>query len=271
MKVRQKGITWFSALVLLALLSTVSCSPITQYSVDMKYTPAFVPGPVTGQGEAVRIAWFQDLRKTDEPLVIGRVVRFDGARVRVFPKYKTASEAVTEGVRAYMAKSGTIVPAETMKWDLQEKTITRADRGILIGGSIDELEVNCVEKIPARKYDARMKLTIVLADMKNGTIFYRTSAESSSSMDYILFSEEKMEEQVNSVLASAIERMFLNSELKAKIKTAWAGQQASGTKTAAAPQPEQERKLGSGEETFVNPEEDAPPPRSNPIESKDIK
>jgi hypothetical protein len=143
MKIRKECGLGLSAVLLASLLFLFSCSPINQYSVDMRYTPGFVPDPVAPQGAAVKLAGFNDLRKTDEPLVIGRVERFDGTRARVFPKYKAASDAVTDGVRAYLAKSGTPVPAEIEKWDLQESTIKKADRGIMIGGSLDELEVVC--------------------------------------------------------------------------------------------------------------------------------
>ncbi len=264
MKIRKEGVSGLSAVLLASLIFLFSCSPINQYSVDMRYTPAFAPDPVTVQGAAIKLAGFNDLRKTDEPLVIGRVERFDGTRARVFPKYKAAADSVTEGVRAYLVKSGTTVSPETEKWDLQESTIKTADRGILIGGSIDELELVCREELPVRKYDARIKLTFVVADLRKGRIIYRTSAESSSSMDFLLFSEEKIQEQANSILAGAIERVFFSSDIKEKINLAWRDQL---NPQAAKP----EKKLPPGEEQFVNPEEEGPILKKSPIESKDLK
>lgn len=263
MKIRKEGVLGLSAVLLASLLLLFSCSSITQYSVDMRYKPGFVPDPVAAQGTTVRLAGFNDLRKTDDTLVIGRVIKFDGTRVRVFPKYKTAADAVTEGIRAYLVKSGTALPPETDKWDLQESTIKKADRGILIGGSIDELEIVCREELPARKYDAKIKLTFVVADMRQGRIVYRTSAESSSSMDYILFSEEKMEEQANSILAGAIERIFFSSDIKEKMNAAWRDQL---NPVAVKP----EKKLPPGEEPFVNPEEEKPILDKKNIQSKDL-
>ncbi|MEN6463983.1 MAG: hypothetical protein ABFD62_02255 [Syntrophaceae bacterium] len=263
MKIRKEGFWGLSAVLLASLLFLFSCSPISQYSVDMRYTPAFAPDPVAAKDVAIKLAGFNDLRKTEDPLVIGRVERFDGARVRVFPKYKTAADAVTEGVRAYLVKSGASVPPETEKWDLRESTIKKADRGIMIGGSIDELELICREEIPVRKYDARIKLTFVVADLRQGRIIYRTSAESSSNMDFLLFSEEKMQEQANSILAGAIERIFFSSDIRGKINSAWRDQL---NPQAAKP----EKKLPSGEEPFVNPEEEGPIIKKSPIESKDI-
>ena len=264
MKIRKEGVWGLSAVLLASLLFLFSCSSIKQYSVDMRYTPGFVPDAVTAQGTAVKLAAFNDLRKTDDPLVIGRVEKVDGTRARVFPKYKTAVDAVTEGVRAYLVKSGAPVPAESEKWDLQESTIKRADRGIMIGGSIDELEVNCREGILSRKYDAKIKLTFVVADLRQGRIIYRTSAESSSNMDYIVFSEEKMEEQANSVLAGAIEKIFTGSDIKEKINSA--GRDPSKPPAAVKP----ETKLPAGEEPFVNPEEETPVIKERPLESKDL-
>lgn len=263
MKIRKESVWGLSAVLLASLLFIFSCSPVNQYSIDMRYKPGFAPDPVAAQGTAVKLAGFNDLRKTEDTLVIGRVVRFDGTRARVFPKYKTAADAVTEGVRTYLVKSGTSLPPETEKWDLQESTIKKADRGIMIGGSIDELEVICREEIPSRKYDAKIKLTFVVADLRQGRIVYRTSAESSSSMDFILFSEEKMEEQANSVLAAAIERIFFSSDIKEKINAAWRDQL---NPSAAKP----DKKLPAGEEPFVNPEEETPIIKKSPIESKDL-
>lgn len=262
MKIRKEGLWGLSAVLLASLLLLSSCSSITQYSVDMRYSPAFATDPVAPPGTVVRLAGFNDLRKTEDTMVIGRVIKFDKTRIRVFPKYKNAADAVTEGVRAYLERSGTALPPETDKWDLQEGTIKRADRGILIGGSIDELELVCREEMPTRKYDARIKLTFVVADLKQGRIILRTSAESVSSMDYIVFSEKKMEEQANSVLAGAIEKAFLSSDIKEKITAAWRDQ----SKTAARP----EKKLPKGEEPFVNPEDDKPVINEKNIQSKDL-
>lgn len=262
MKIRKEGVLWLSAVLLASLLTLSSCSPINQYSVDMRYSPAFVPDPVAAQGTEVKLAGFNDLRKTKDPLVIGWVERFDGTRARVFPKYKTAADALTEGVRAYLIKSGVKVPPETEKWDLRESTIKQAGRGVMIGGSIDELEVVCREALPVRKYDAKIKLTFVVADLRNGRIVYRTSAESNSSMEFLLFSEEKMEEQANSVLAGAIERIFFSSDIKQKIKETWRDQLNS---PAAKPDDKP-----SGEEPFINPEEETPVIKQSPMESKDI-
>lgn len=269
MKKRQKSVMGFYAFLLLSLAVVFSCYNVTQYSVNMSYTPDYVPKPVVDRGAVVKLAAFQDLRNTDEPLVIGRVVRFDGSRVKVFPKYKPASDVVTEGIRAYLVKSGVSLPAATEKWDLQESTIKREARGILIGGSIDELNVTCVETLPTMKYSAKLKLSIAFADLRTGRIFYRTKAESDSSMEYVLLSEEKMGEQVNSVLAGAIENIFNSSELKEKLNAAWKEQLDPSSKPAAAAVVPK-AKSADGEEPFVNPEQ-GPPQEKSEIRSKDIK
>ena len=269
MKKRQKSVMGLYAVLLLSLAVVFSCYPVTQYSVNMRYSPDYVPKAVIDRGAVMKLATFQDLRKTDEPLVIGRVARFDGSRVKVFPKYKPATDAVTEGIRAYLVKSGVSLPAETEKWDLQESTIKREPRGILVGGSIDELNVTCVDDIPTRKYAAKLKLSIAFADLRTGRVFYRTKAESDASMEYILFSEEKMEEQVNSVLAGAIEKIFTSSELKEKLNAAWQEQLDPSSKPAAAAVGPK-AKPGDGEEPFVNPEQ-GPVQEKSDIRSKDIK
>jgi len=91
---------------------------------------------------------------------------------------------------------------------LTESSILPDWGNILIGGSIDELQVVCQDLLPTKKYQAKVKLTVYFADVRKQFIFYKTMAQSSSSLEHILFSEEKLEAQMNSALSDAIEKIF---------------------------------------------------------------
>jgi len=114
------------------------------------------------------VAEFTDARKTDDPLVIGHVIEKNGTKVLVLPKYIRPTDAVARGVRAYLRKAGYNVSGVGEKWDLQEQSISKAANGkILIGGAIEEMEINCRRALPANTYTTRIKLTVYLADSVN--------------------------------------------------------------------------------------------------------
>ncbi len=193
-----------------------SCAPITQYSVNMRYDPEFPQVAAKADNPEFMVANFIDARKIEDTLVIGKVVR-SGINIRVFPKYKTASDTVTASFKTFLARDGYFVSESKADWDLKPAGVIKANKGILIGGSIDELEVICRDELPLRKYAAKIKLTVVFADRRDGNIFYTTSSESSSSLEHPFFGQDKMQEQINITLAGAIERVFASSDLKSRI------------------------------------------------------
>jgi hypothetical protein len=103
-------------------------------------------------------------------------------------------------------------------WDLKEKTISKDWGRILIGGNIDELEIICEKSFPTKTYQAKIKLTFAFANVPDKRIFYRASVENNNSLKNVSFSEELLEQQINTVLSDALEKMFNDPKIKKTIE-----------------------------------------------------
>ncbi len=214
------GASFFCVCLALAAMFLGGCAPPALYSVNMKYLAtgsarSFVkaPSPV-----GVTVASFEDLRKISDTIQIGRVIEPSGQVVPVLPRFVKPSQAITGPFKEFFRRAGFQVSAESPVWDLKEQSINKAWGPILVGGSIDELEVVCTETLIKKSYKSRVKLTVLFADTRTGKIFYRVTTESSSSLDDVLFSEEKLEDQINTTLSDAIEKIFDGKELQEVIQ-----------------------------------------------------
>jgi hypothetical protein len=156
----------------------------------------------------------------EDTLLIGRVVKSDGSSIPILPKYVKAADAVAAALRELLIQSGYGVSPEKAVWDLQEGTI-RPDWGtILVGGAIEELDVTCLDSIPRKRYSAKTRVMLVFADVQKKRIFYRITSESSSSLEHIIFSEEKLESQINGVLSEAMEKALEGPDTGRQIREA---------------------------------------------------
>jgi hypothetical protein len=213
------------AAVLLSLLcgltALIGCTPKI-YNVDLRYHPTknIAPAFADGRKFTVTVARFSDLRKIDDTLLLGRVITSGGTSTPVLPRYVKAPDAVADALRKLLVQSGFTVSPEKTVWDQQEKTILPGWGTILVGGAINELDVTCLDNIPIKKYSARARITLVFADVQKKKIFYRVSSESSSSLEHVVFSEEKLESQINGVLAEAMEKIFEGKETIRQIREA---------------------------------------------------
>jgi len=207
---------------LLFLLSMLAgCAP-SLYSVDMKYVPSRVMPRTEGTGQiiTVTVAEFEDLRKTEDKTPIGWVIKSDGRKIPVLPKFVKPSKAVTSPLKDFLARAGYRISPESPAWDLKEEDIRKEWGSIVIGGSIDELEVVCEDGMTLKKYAAKAKITVLFADAQTKKIFYRITTQSGVSLEHVLFSEERIEQQINAALSDAIEKIFEGKEATAKIREA---------------------------------------------------
>lgn len=206
-------------LLLLLAFSPAACAP-DLYSIDMKYKPSAAVSSRT-QGETgkvhVTVATFEDARKNPDKMIIGRVIKTDGGKIPVLPKFVKPDDAVTAGIREYLKKAGYAVSGEKPSWDLKADSLRKEWGNIVIGGSIEDLDVSCEDLMPQKKYRAKARLTVYFADTNKKWIFYKTTTESSSSLDHVLFSEQRLEEQINGVLSNAVEKVFEAGEAERKI------------------------------------------------------
>ena len=206
-------------LIICVLISVSACAPAV-YHVNLKYDAL---GKFLKQGKAgpdfpVTVAMFNDIRKVDDKLVLGRVTTMEGDRIPILPRYKKATEAVTTSIREYLFKSGYNVSKDMPVWDLREETINKDWGKILIGGNIDELEIVCEKSFPTKTYQAKIKLSFVFANVPDKRIFYRASVENNNSLKDVSFSEELLEKQINAVLSDALEKMFNDPKMKKTIE-----------------------------------------------------
>ncbi|MBU2055136.1 MAG: hypothetical protein KKC25_09185 [Proteobacteria bacterium] len=217
---RRRGIAAAVFCLCLPFLAS-GCTP-KLYSIDMRYQPTkvVVPSPDDGRKYSLTVASFLDRRKIDDPLLIGRVIKSDKSSIPILPKYVKATDAVATALRELLFKSGYAVSPYKPAWDLREETILPEWGTILVGGTIDELDVTCLDAIPRKRYTAKVKLTLVFTDVQKKRIFYRVTSESSSSLDHILFSEEKLESQINGVLSDAMEKAIEGPETGRQIREA---------------------------------------------------
>jgi hypothetical protein len=205
-------------LVFLTMLCLISCAP-SIYSIDMKYQAGRDRSAATSGNGKVRVttASFEDMRKTQDKMMIGKVIKLNGGQIPVAPKYRTPQDAIALGFKEYFSKSGFTVSGERPFWNLQESSIQSQWGDVVVGGSIDELEVICRDELPTKKYQTTVKLTVFFADVQKRQILLKTSAQSSASLEHVFFSEEKMQQLLNETLSDAIEKVFEDGKAERKI------------------------------------------------------
>jgi hypothetical protein len=226
MKTKQSYCLKVIALMLL-VLSFSGCAATGIYSINMGYdgesavVPSYLKPDQKALQSIITVAEFTDMRRIDDPLVIGRVIEKDGMKVLVLPKNIQPTQAVAQGIRQYLRKAGYNVSGVVNRWDLREETIPQnSNSKIVIGGAIEDMEINCRRAYPTNAYTTRMKLTIYLADAAGKKILYRATVEGTTSQEHVLFSEARMGDQASLALGDAIEKLFEKRELAQAIKEA---------------------------------------------------
>ena len=208
--------------VFLCLLGMLSgCAPKI-YNVNMRYEPTKVipPAVTDGRKYSLTVASFIDQRKMEDTLLIGRVIKSNGTPIPILPRYVKPTDAVTAALRELLSNRVTPSPRSRPAWDLNEAAIRPEWGTILVGGTIDTLDVTCVETFTMKRYNATARVTLIFADVQKKRIFYRLISESSSSLDHIFFSEERLESQINGVLSDAIEKAIEGPETGRQIREA---------------------------------------------------
>jgi len=203
----------------LTLILLFSCAPVNLYTINMNYTPSETAAAKADNTRTVSltVARFIDSRSIQDKMIIGRVVSPDGGTIPVLPKYLKPVDAVTGGIRECLSAAGYSLSPEIPVWDLQSDSIEKRWGTVLIGGTIDKLEVVCHKDGIKKNYKANVKLTIVFADVHNARIFRKMEIETSPSLVHVRFSEKMLEEQINKALSDSIEQVFGNREIMQKI------------------------------------------------------
>jgi len=186
-----------------------SCAPVNLYTINMGYLPS--EGSASGTGRAgstpITVAGFTDARKVEDTMVIGAVVLSDGKTIPVLPKQVRPVDTVTDGIRKCLSAEGYSLSPENPAWNLQSNSIEKRWGTILIGGSIDRLEVVCHKDGIKKTYRTDVKLTIVFADVKSARILRTIEAAATSSLVHVSFSEEILGQQISKTLSKAIRQV----------------------------------------------------------------
>jgi len=195
--------------VLLVVALLFSCAPVTLYTVDMGYLPLETPASATARvgGIPITVAGFIDTRDIDDTMRIGTVELSDGKTVPVLPKQLRPADTVTDGVRKCLSAEGYRLSPQRPAWNLQIDSIDKGWGTLLIGGSIDRLEVVCLKGGIKKTYRTDVKLTIVFADVKGARILRTMEAAATSSLVHVSFSEEMLGEQISTALSKAIRQV----------------------------------------------------------------
>lgn len=207
----------------LMIMNLSGCTSPKLYSVNMKYDAAQVTPPAylkaeNRGGAIIAVAEFTDKRVIADKNVIGRVVEKDGANIMVFPKYVVATKAVSDGVKDYLNKAGYQVADKIVSWDLTEENIPQISAKLLVGGSIDAMEIICRRGFPTNSYAANIRLNIIFADVSQGHVVYTRRVEATSSHEHVSFSEERMGDYMSTLLGEAIRNVFEDKAVAAKIR-----------------------------------------------------
>ncbi|HQH15677.1 MAG: hypothetical protein KBG22_02690 [Smithella sp.] len=218
---RRTGI-WGTLLLILIFSGCAS----NLYSINLYYDgakaaiPAYLQNSGKAAGTDIAVAEFTDIRQIDDRLVIGHVVKANGSKYPVFPKNIPVTKSIAHGIKNYLKKAGYNVTDKLEQWNVRGKSIASGDARMLIGGSIDEMEIQCRKGYLTNTYAGNLKLTVFFADMASGKILHRTQVESKYSREHLLFSENILTEQADIVLADAIEKLFEDQVVAQKLKAA---------------------------------------------------
>ena len=219
----KKTIYLLKLLLSVFIFGIIGCVTPGLYSVNIYYDADKVVVPEhfkAGKNSniIISVAEFNDTRQIDDQLVIGRVTETDGSKVLLLPKSIKATKAIANGIKEYLRKAGYKVPNKIEQWDLKEQNIPQGVANIIIGGSIEDLDISCSKGFPTNSCRTNIKLNFVFADMTKKKIFYESRVESNYSKEYALFSEEALGEQAGIALGDAIEKLFAEKAVAQKIK-----------------------------------------------------
>jgi hypothetical protein len=204
----------------------VSASAATsQYSINMQYgaEKTVIPAYLNAEGRALNavifVAEFIDTRQVADKKEIGKVKERDDSKNPVFAKDVLPTKAVANGIKAYLKKAGYKVADKIVQWDLRkEGTMPKGSGKLIIGGTIEELEITCWRGVFSNDYKSNVKMTIVFADAAKGKILYKSKVESSSSKTAVSFSEAQLGEQLSTALGDAIEKVFKEKDVAQKLE-----------------------------------------------------
>jgi hypothetical protein len=223
----KKNCSLIAAVVLIIFGTCISASADTNfYNINIQYgaqkvvIPEYLKADGKTRDAIITVAEFIDARQVADKNIIGQVRERDDALVSIFPKDVMPTRAVANGIKEYLKKAGYKVDDKIVQWNLKEESMPKGKGKVIIGGSIESLEITCWRGVFSHNYKASVKLNVVFADLAKGKILYTSKVESASSRDDVSFSEEELGSQLSTALGDAIQKVFEDKAVVQKIKEA---------------------------------------------------
>jgi hypothetical protein len=198
------------------LVLLFACAPITQYPIHLRYAPEG-EGPQTSatlKGHVATVTTFMDNRGVSDRDILGQWVDNKDKVIPFVSSPGSPATNVTRAFETYLSQRGYTVRGEPYSWDLQPQTISPGWGDWVIGGSIEELSVEARSEGVKVIYDYKLKLTVVVADVRERKNKYEDTLESSASLERAAFSPAAAERKINEMLTEAVERMLDHIEKK---------------------------------------------------------
>ena len=201
--------------VIITASSIVACAEVSNYAININYIPQKgLTRNNSAQGKfAITLAAFNDTRTIDDKTIIGKKVKSKDDKILALATAENPSRDVSSAFRYFLLKAGYSVDKVMPEWDLRDSSISSEWGKLVIGGSIDELEVICRTDGAGVQYNTRVKLHVVFADVQRKTILHTTTLESTATLKHLMCSGEMMQDQINGALSMAIEKIAENGEL----------------------------------------------------------
>lgn len=213
-------------LILFGLGNSGSAATPGRYSIDMQYdsAEAVIPDQLKAEKKmrdaTIAVAEFTDSRLTMNKKVIGWVKELDGSKVSVFPKQDHPTRTVAKGIGEYLKKAGYKVADNLVSWNLKEGTLPKGKGKVVIGGSIEEMEVSCWTGVFSNDYKTTLKLNLIVADAARGKILYKGNVAIQTTRTDVSFSEGQLGHHAGAALGEAIDKIFEGKNVAEKIKEA---------------------------------------------------
>jgi len=203
----------------------IAASP-SLYSIDMQYAaeqaaiPEQLKADAKTRGVIIAVTEFTDARQVADKKIIGWVKELDGTKVPVATRSVAQTRAVSNGIKDYLKKAGYQVADKLVPWDLKEETMPKGSGKVIIGGSIEDMEVTCWTGVFSNDYKINLKLSLVVADSAKGKILYKGNVTITYSKTDTSFSEGQLGRQASLALSDAIVKIFEGKTVAQKIKEA---------------------------------------------------
>lgn len=187
-----------------------ACAMPGFYRLDLQYVPQEMPLAADSrmQQHTITVAQFIDERSLLDAAALGKRVKANGGQVKAVSQQRPPTELVGAAVKHAFFKNGYTVYGGLPYWDASERMIQTSWGSLVVGGYIEKLEVVCATGFLSATYETQVKLRAVFADVRSRKILYTRTLESSATFKHFYFSPKRMEQELNTALSLAIEKMF---------------------------------------------------------------